>query len=144
MTRFWAAVLIGSALLILVFKSGVLGLSYVRRSHEFPGPALAAEISRQYRAVTGREPAYVIGPQIEAGNISRYTPSRPRVVIDADFRSAPWIDRADLKAKGAILIWNPNDEGKMPAHLAEIADNARDILGIVDGVEEAEEAGVVD
>lgn len=124
MTRFWAAVLIGSALLILVFKSGVLGLSYVRRSHEFPGPALAAEINRQYRAVTGREPAYVIGPQIEAGNISRYTPSRPRVVIDADFRSAPWIDRADLKAKGTILIWNPNDEGKMPAHLAQIANGA--------------------
>lgn len=124
MTGFWAAVLVASALLIMIFKSGVFGLSYVRRSHEFPGPQLAAEIDRQYRAVTGREPAYVIGPQIEAGNISRYTPSRPRVVIDADFRSAPWIDRADLKAKGAILIWNPNDEGTMPPHLAQIANGA--------------------
>lgn len=124
MTGFWAAVLIASALLIMIFKSGLFGLSYVRRSHEFPGPQLAAEIDRQYLAATGREPAYVIGPQIEAGNISRYTPSRPRVIIDADFRSAPWIDRADLKAKGAILIWNPNDEGTMPAHLAQIANGA--------------------
>lgn len=124
MTGFWAAVLIASAILIMIFKSGLFGLSYVRRSHEFPGPQLAAEIDRQYRAVTGHEPAYVIGPQIEAGNISRYTPSRPRVVIDADFRSAPWINRADLKAKGAILIWNPNDEGKIPSHLAQIANGA--------------------
>lgn len=124
MTGFWAAVLIASAILIMIFKSGLFGLSYVRRSHEFPGPQLAAEIDRQYRAVTGHEPAYVIGPQIEAGNISRYTPSRPRVVIDADFRSAPWINRADLKAKGAILIWNPNDEGTMPSHLAQIANGA--------------------
>lgn len=124
MTGFWAAVLVVSALLIMIFKSGLLGLSYVRRSHEFPGPELAAEISRQYRAATGREPAYVIGPQIEAGNISRYTPSRPRVVLDADFSKAPWIDRADLNAKGAILIWNPSDDGKMPDHLARIAKGA--------------------
>ena len=45
-------------------------------------------------------------------------------MLDADFSKAPWIDRADLKARGAILIWNPTDDGKMPAHLAQIANGA--------------------
>jgi 4-amino-4-deoxy-L-arabinose transferase-like glycosyltransferase len=119
----WAAVFTASAVLIIIFNSGAFSLNYVRRTQQFPGPQLAAEIERRYVAATGRTPTYVIGPLIEAGNISRYTASRPRVVINADFAKAPWIDPADVRAKGAILIWNPNDEGLMPSHLARIAGN---------------------
>jgi 4-amino-4-deoxy-L-arabinose transferase-like glycosyltransferase len=122
-TGAWAAVFTASTVLIIIFNSGAFSLNYVRRTQQFPGPQLAAEIERRYVAATGRTPAYVIGPLIEAGNISRYTASRPRVVINADFAKAPWIDPADVRAKGAILIWNPNDEGLMPSHLARIAGN---------------------
>lgn len=124
MTGCWAMVLTASAVTIIIFLRGGFGLGYVGRSYEFPGPRLAAEIVSRYHAATGHAPAYVIGPLIEAGNISRYAPNRPRVVIDADFSRAPWIDQADLRAKGGILIWNPNDEGRMPDHLAKIADGA--------------------
>ncbi|HEX7789237.1 MAG TPA: glycosyltransferase, partial [Afipia sp.] len=120
----WAVVFAASCVFIIIYNSGAFGLSYVRRSQQFPGPQLAAEIERQYRAVTGRAPAYIVGPQIEAGNISRYSSNRPRVVIDGDFAKAPWIDPADLRTKGAILIWNPNDEGLMPDYLKKIAEDA--------------------
>lgn len=124
MTGCWTVVLMASAVIIAIFVSGGFGLSYVGRSYEFPGPRLAAEIEHRYRAAAGHVPPYVIGPLIEAGNISRYLPNRPRVVLDADFSRAPWIDQADLRAKGALLIWNPSDDGRMPAHLAKIADGA--------------------
>jgi hypothetical protein len=120
----WAVVFAASCVFIIIYNSGAVGLSYVRRSQQFPGPQLAAEIERQYRAVTGRAPAYIVGPQIEAGNISRYSSSRPRVVIDADFAKAPWIDPADLRVKGTILIWNPSDDGLMPDYLKKIAEGA--------------------
>ncbi|CAN5358130.1 UDP-phosphomannose--protein mannosyltransferase [soil metagenome] len=120
----WGVVFAASCVFIIIYNSGALGLSYVRRSQQFPGPQLAAEIERQYFAVTGRAPAYIVGPQIEAGNISRYSSNRPRVVIDADFAKAPWIDPSDLRTKGAILIWNPSDDGLMPDHLKKIAEGA--------------------
>lgn len=123
-TSLWAAVFIASTVIIIIFSSGGFGLSYLRRTQGFPGPQLAIEAERRFIAATGHAPVYVAGPLIEAGNISRYAASRPRVMIDGDLAKTPWINPADLRAKGVLLVWEPTDDGRIPDHLAKIGEGA--------------------
>jgi hypothetical protein len=46
------------------------------------------------------------------------------VLIDGLPRRAPWIDLADLKAKGAVVVWTESDPQVLPAAFAEVARNA--------------------
>ncbi|MEX2036031.1 MAG: glycosyltransferase family 39 protein, partial [Xanthobacteraceae bacterium] len=71
----------------------------------FPGDRLGQELSRRYRAMTGKPLAYVIGQMWDGGNVSHYAPERPRVLIDGRLRRAPWIDLGDLRARGAVVVW---------------------------------------
>ena len=89
----------------------------------YPGDRLGAEMSRRYRAMTGRPLAYVIGPMWEGGNISHYAPERPRVLIDGRPSRAPWIDLGDLRSHGAIVVW-PGGGSVLPPSYRAIADDA--------------------
>jgi hypothetical protein len=90
----------------------------------YPGERLATELSRRYRAVTGQPIAYVIGSMWDGGNVSRYTPSHPRVLIDGEPARAPWIDLADLNARGAVVVWTAGDLDTIPIGLRNIASDA--------------------
>ena len=70
--------------------------------------------------------AYVIGSMWDGGNVAHYSPERPqpRVLIDGLPRRAPWIDLADLKAKGAVVVWTESDPQVLPAAFAPIAAGA--------------------
>jgi hypothetical protein len=48
------------------------------------------------------------------GNIGHYAPERPRVLIDGKPERAPWIELADLKARGAIVVWTEGDPTVIP------------------------------
>jgi hypothetical protein len=91
----------------------------------FPGQALGQEMSRRYQAMTGRALAYVIGSMWDGGNVSRYAPERPRVLIDGDPRRAPWIDLGDLRSKGAVVVWTDSrDPRVLPRAYRMIAADA--------------------
>jgi 4-amino-4-deoxy-L-arabinose transferase-like glycosyltransferase len=94
------------------------------RASLFPGDRLGAEISTRFRAATGEPLAYVIGSMWLGGNISRYSPERPRTLIDGKPVRAPWIDLADLKRRGAVVIWTDGDRAKVPENYAALAPNA--------------------
>jgi hypothetical protein len=95
------------------------------RAVMFSGERLSAEILARFRAATGTSPAYVIGTMWTAGNISHYAAERPRVLIDGDPRRAPWIDMADLRAKGAVVVWSYPDATRLPDELRPVAANAQ-------------------
>ncbi len=71
----------------------------------YPGDALGREMSSRFRALTGQPLEYVVGDMWTGGNVSRYAPERPRVLIDGDPRRSPWIDLGDLQTKGAVVVW---------------------------------------
>jgi len=48
------------------------------------------------------------------GNVGHYAPERPRVLIDGDPNRAPWIDLADLRRRGAVVVWTESDPRVMP------------------------------
>jgi hypothetical protein len=94
------------------------------RASVFPGDRLGAEISARFRAATGAPLTYVIGSMWLGGNISRYSAERPRTLIDGKPERAPWIDLADLRRRGAVVIWTDGDRGKVPDNYAALAPGA--------------------
>ena len=91
----------------------------------YPGGALADEMSRRFRALTGKPLAYVIGSIWDGGNIGHYAPDHPRVLIDGKPSRAPWIDLGDLRAKGAVVVWtNGADPRVLPPEYRAIAEDA--------------------
>jgi 4-amino-4-deoxy-L-arabinose transferase-like glycosyltransferase len=120
----WAAV---TALYAVAFVAqyGVLPFYDHRyRASVFPGDRLGAEIPARFRAATGQPLAYVIGSMWLGGNISRYSTERPRTLIDGKPARASWIDLADLKRRGAVVIWSDGDRTKVPPNYAPLAPDA--------------------
>lgn len=90
----------------------------------YPGERLAQDLSRRYRAVTGQPIAYVVSDMWTGGNIAHYAPSHPRVLIDGAPARAPWIDLADLNARGAVVVWTQGDLDAVPMGYRNIAGEA--------------------
>ncbi len=120
----WGAV---TALYAVAFVAQYGVLPFVNhryRASVFPGDRLGAEISTRFRAATGTPLAYVIGSMWLGGNISRYSVERPRTLIDGKPERAPWIDLADLKRRGAVVVWTDGDRLKVPDNYAALASGA--------------------
>jgi hypothetical protein len=66
----------------------------------------------------------VIGTMWAGGNVGHYAPGRPRVLIDGDPHRAPWIDLADLRRRGAVVVWTESDPRVMPEGLRAVAAGA--------------------
>ena len=97
------------------------------RAAFFPGDLLSAAITQRFEAATGKEPAYIIGSMWGGGNVAHYSSERPqpRVLIDGFHDQAPWIDLADLRARGAAVVWTEGDPNVMPGNLAAAAPGAQ-------------------
>jgi Dolichyl-phosphate-mannose-protein mannosyltransferase len=121
----WAAVFAAFALAFIVNYSVLPSIDGRYRAVFYPGDRLAEELSRRFRAATGRPLSYVIGSMWDGGNVAHYAPGRPRVLIDGDPRRAPWIDLGDLRTKGAVLVWTTGDPDVIPIGLRAIADDAQ-------------------
>ncbi|HVY59744.1 MAG TPA: glycosyltransferase family 39 protein [Xanthobacteraceae bacterium] len=94
------------------------------RASLFPGDRLAQEIAGGFKAATGRPLAYVIGSMWLGGNIGHYAAEQPRTLIDGKPARTPWINLADLRARGAVVVWSDGDRTKLPAEYAAIAAGA--------------------
>ena len=90
----------------------------------FPGDELGRELSQRYRAATGQPMVYVIGSMWDGGNVAHYAPEHPRVLIDGKPERAPWIDLADLRTKGALVVWTAGDLTAVPPGLRSVAVDA--------------------
>jgi 4-amino-4-deoxy-L-arabinose transferase-like glycosyltransferase len=122
----WAAVFI--IFVAAFFADYVLlpNFDHRYRAAFFPGDALSEAVTQRFEAATGKRPAYIIGSMWDGGNVSHYSGWRPqpRVLIDGLPRRAPWIDLADLRARGAVLVWTESDPRTLPPAFAAVAPGA--------------------
>jgi hypothetical protein len=120
----WSVVFIGTAVVFVIDY----GVSQRFRPHYaavvYPGKQLGAEMSRRYRELSGKPLAYVIGSMWMSGNVSQYAPEHPRALIDGSPERAPWIDLADLRARGAVVVWVAGDPDVLPPAFRAIAGDA--------------------
>ena len=107
-----------------VVDNGVLPFFHKYRAAIFPGDRLGAEISTRFRAATGEPLRYVVATMWLGGNVSRYSPERPRTLIEGKPERAPWIDLADLKRHGAVVVWDGGGDAVPPPY-AQFAAGAQ-------------------
>jgi 4-amino-4-deoxy-L-arabinose transferase-like glycosyltransferase len=111
----------------IAFVANYMVLPYIDHRYRatfYPGDRLAAELSQRFQAATGQPLRYVIGSMWDGGNVAHYSPQQPRVLIDGLPRRAPWIDLADLRAKGAVVVWEAGSELRLPEQFAAVAGAA--------------------
>jgi len=120
----WAVVFAGLVIAFIANYAVLPNYDHRYRAVFFPGGDLGREISQRYRAVTGKPVVYVIGSMWDGGNVAHYAPEHPRVLIDGKPARAPWIDLADLKARGAVVVWTAGDLQVIPPELRTIAAGA--------------------
>ena len=101
----WAGVFALFAIVFAATYSVLPAIDHRYRAVFYPGDRLADELARRFRAATGRPLTYVIGTMWDGGNVAHYAREQPRVLIDGDWRRAPWIDLGDLRNKGAVVVW---------------------------------------
>jgi len=122
----WAVVFAALAIAFTADYSVLPLVDHRYRAAFFPGDALASALTQRFHAATGdKKLRYVIGTMWLGGNIGHYSPDQPEVLIDGLPRRAPWIDLADLRKNGAVLVWNLGDLNHLPASFAAIAPTAR-------------------
>jgi hypothetical protein len=101
----WAGVFALFAIVFAASYSVLPAIDHRYRAVFYPGDRLADELARRFRVATGRPLTYVIGTMWDGGNVAHYAREQPRVLIDGDWRRAPWIDLGDLRSKGAVVVW---------------------------------------
>lgn len=84
----------------------------------YPGREIAAGLTAEWHRRFDRPCPYVIGCRKLSCNMCYYSPDHPRAFFDHDIRQSQWIDPADIKKRGAIIVW----EGPAPTYLKEYGD----------------------
>ena len=120
----WAIVFVCLALAFFINYDMLPRFDHRYRAVFFPGGSLGREISQRYQAAIGKPPAYVIGTMWDGGNLAHYSPSQPRVLVDGNPKRAPWINLADLKRQGAVVVWTAGDLRKLPKQFQAVAAGA--------------------
>jgi hypothetical protein len=97
------------------------------RAAFFPGDRLSEAITQRFAEATGKRPDYIIGSMWDGSNVAHYARERPqpRVLVDGMPDHAPWIDVADLRKRGAVVVWTEGDPHVLPANLAAAAPGAQ-------------------
>ena len=112
--RCFAAVVIVASVLFLVFfgYEFLHKRPYLRRGvtyNVWPGRVVADSLTRQWHERYGKPLPYVIGDRTVTCNITFYSPDRPTAFFEHQVELSPWIDPADVKRRGGVIIWTGNN-----------------------------------
>ncbi len=115
---------------VVVISAGVAGYyAYYytvnfNRGH-YPAVQLATQVQQIWRQNMHTPLAYVTGNLWDAGIIAVYAPDTPKYIVDNDKTLNPSLDFNDVKQKGYMYVWSPQETpnitdfiatGKIVAH----------------------------
>ncbi|MDD3119129.1 MAG: glycosyltransferase family 39 protein [Victivallales bacterium] len=110
-----AMVTMGIVFDVIFVVRSVYQQPYLKRGcdyENYPGRELAQRVTEAWHEQqTGRLP-FVIGNREAACNVAVYSPDRPEAYFSADLRFSQWIDEADIRRDGAVLLWMGKAENK--------------------------------
>jgi hypothetical protein len=82
------------------------------KATQFPGRQLAQEITKAWRDKFATPLPFVGGGEFATNNIAVYSADRPHVIVHADPAISPWVDREELRRRGAVIVW---EDGQLDA-----------------------------
>ncbi len=98
----------------IIYAVAEIGEPFVRdrpKADQFPGRLMAETLTRDWHQRYGTTLTYVGGSEFMANNVAVYSPDHPHVVAHGETRLSPWIDPADLRRRGAVLVWQTGQLG---------------------------------
>jgi Dolichyl-phosphate-mannose-protein mannosyltransferase len=120
----WAIVFVCLALTFFISYDVLPRYDHRYRAVFFPGGSLGRDITQRYHAATGKPLRYVIGTMWDGGNLAHYSPDQPHVLVDGEPKRATWIDLADLRRQGAVVVWTDRSPNKLPGKFKAVASAA--------------------
>ena len=75
----------------------------------YPGKAVAAFLTDEWRRLYGTPLPYVIGERRETCNIGVYSPDQPEAYFSARKEFSQWIDEADILHRGGVVVWDAGE-----------------------------------
>src|ERR1043166_6730875 len=121
----WGIVFVGLCAAFVADYTALPSIDHRYRAAFFRGERLAGKIAQRFGAATGAPLRYVVASMWVGGNVAHYSADHPRVLIDGSPRRAPWIDLADLKARGAAVVWVVGERTSVPPEYRAVAPDAR-------------------
>lgn len=112
--KLWLGSRLATAYLLLVFGLPIaisIGLAvtpvFTDRANRTMWPATdhARIVTEEWHKITQSPLEVVAGDIWAAGIVGLYSPDRPSVLIEGDFRRSPWIDADRLGATGFAIVW---------------------------------------
>jgi hypothetical protein len=79
-----------------------------------PANAMGRFFGDNFERRTGQPLAVVTGDPATAALIALAAPSRPSVFFDTDPARSPWVTPADIRKKGAVVVWLTADTTPTP------------------------------
>ncbi|MCX2725199.1 glycosyltransferase family 39 protein [Roseibium salinum] len=120
-----AAIAIQAIFLGVIFGQAVLEPYWKQKQTRmhYPGKAVAAELAAIWKSETGSDLAYVAGDMWSAAHITLYAPGRPSMFYLHDRDVSPWIDVADVQARGLMVVWR-GDRQQPPSEFLRLYPGA--------------------
>lgn len=84
----------------------------------FPAQAVAADLENLWDQHYHKPFEYVAGPRRLSAGISVYSKAQPTAYFDWNLATSPWVSEQDMRAKGAIFLWDTARYGdKLPTSI---------------------------
>lgn len=118
-----AMVTMGIVFGVIFVVRSVYQQPYLKRGcdyENYPGRELGRRVTEAWHAQHSGPLPFVIGDREAACNVAVYSPDRPEAYFSADPRFSQWIDEADIRRDGAVLLWMGKAQDK-PTFLARFA-----------------------
>lgn len=97
---------------------------YLKRGcdyENFPGKALAARLTAEWRRQYAVPLPFVIGDRRESCNIAVYSTDRPEAYFSANPNFSQWIDENEIREKGALILFDGRKK-RRPKWLGRLAE----------------------
>jgi hypothetical protein len=113
----WLALLAAPALLTVAATGALPWTVALDLETGQPAKAMAQFFTESFRRRTGKPLEIIGGDQRIAQLVAMTSPDRPSVYFNALPEMSPWVSEADMRTKGAILVWQATDTAGTPPAL---------------------------
>ncbi|MGA2124676.1 MAG: glycosyltransferase family 39 protein [Xanthobacteraceae bacterium] len=109
----WLGLLLAPAVAVMAGAT-VLPLAGMDLEIAQPVSAMAQFFTESFRRRTGKPLQVVVGDVRLAGAVALASPDRPSLFAAASPGLTPWVSDADIRRKGAVLLWPATDSAGHP------------------------------